>query len=1050
MPRDTTSETLVSFELRLPAAILRFWSQGTSAGGSVEDDLGGLIPAELGFHNLSPGTVAITAESGDPAIFDSAVYLGEHLIAGARRRGVELSLLILPGEIVRRGETVELATDALIESSPTWFSGLEPNKIHMTGWTVHMREQPCEVREIRAQAGMANEQSLPIFQTESLLGDITPWRNPDILNRKIRPVVRKALTEEGKKLLSEPAWRIQGPVGCGKSHFAHHLLEAAAVPRIWVRGAPAHRKRFGLTGQLLDQMGAASKGSLSTALIPVLDDSDRLQALRQEIGSSGEDRAQGSVDQLPTVLQHLARSSEQPFYFVCDDLQQSTEDDLEAIETLLGRSELGRGFRLLLIGRGGTMLPDALKSLPTLTVGPFEEDEMRQFSPQLFSGLSLPASTRDRLYESTSGCPFALEEGMIALIREKSLRRVYGSFFFAGQDSAGFSPSPRFLCHLQAEAFRLGIDEQLHMLSIIDGGAPQSIIGRAASRVGGRNRADWDLVGSESGLVDSVDTPWGPGVDFTCSAFGATLRHSLASETLPQLRTTIGSILASESKSGEANWQSYRLLKSTEEGVAALIKTLESPYSGQIPSTELLEVLTQELYRHRERQGSGGIELGLLWKLLPMARKMGRLHEFSDDLSRAVQLAHDQPNRLLALAGLKAEMDQDAGRYSEAESTIRLALEAAKGTDQRRQALLLIQLGRLLLDQERWLEARELFQKLASNLDRQGADALAASCRYYLGNIASHEQRLEEALKLHREALEQRREQGLKRAAGNSLTAIGAVYLVLGNYPQALESYRQALTLLEEHGGEADRAFPLLGIGRTLNLLGDFTSASKPLRQALESRQGRDEIAGEAVARLAIAENHLYLGQLERAQEEATKAHFHFNLLSRKAFTADAEQILGRIQMRLRQFDSARRHLATALEAHREQHSLLASAFDQAYLIDLALAVEDEDDVSQNTLGLRATLAQLSRPELGELLHYHLYRGLEWLRSRSRPMDDPLPSLKRAYGELLTKASHLDPDLRHHFLFQIAEHRAIIDEAARAGLSIETGNSQADPGAPRS
>jgi tetratricopeptide (TPR) repeat protein len=1030
-----------SIDLRLPAAILRFWSDGKDGGARVEDELAKLLPGDPGFYNISQGTLAITAESGDPAIFDSAIYLAEHLIDGAKRRQVDLRLLVLPGEIQRRGNRPTLTADALVESAPTWFNSLEPGQIHMTGWTAHMLEQTCRIDEIQTSSTMVADRSLPIYQAGSVLSNLTPWRNPQILNRKIRSISRRSLEIEGKKLISEPAWRIEGPVGCGKTYFAHHLLLSAGVPRIWLRGAPAHRRRSSLTRQLLDQLAATSGTSETPGLSPQLGDSELLAALRQELPSSSEEPSEAVSDHLPAILGRLSQSSNGPFYLVCDDLQQSTAEDLEILGSLLKLKDLGTTFRLLLIGRGGQDLPKELKELATVTVGPFDEAEMDLFSPQLFSGLSLPAPTRERLHSATQGCPFALEEGMFALIREKNLRRVYGSFFFAGQDSAGFSPSSRLLCHLQAEAFRMGIDSQLHLLSLIDGGAPQSIIGRSATQLSGEGRADWDIVGTHSGLLDQVDTPWGAGIDFSCSAFGTTLAHSVTAESLPKLRSVIGSLLASNSKSGEASWESYKLLKSTEAGIEPLIKTLESPYSGQIPGNELLDVLTQELYRHRERQGAPETELALLWKLLPLARRIGRLHEYTVDLGRAVQLAHDQPNRLLALAGLKAEMDQDAGRYGEAESTIRLALNAAKGIDDRRQALLLIQLGRLLLDQERWSEARNLFQKLATNLDSQGADALAASCRYYLGNIAFHEEHLEEALEVHSEALQQRRQQGLNRAAGNSLTAIGAVCLVLGNYPQALKSYREALQLLEEHGGEADRAFPLLGIGRTMNFLGDYTSASRPLRQALEIRQGKDEIAGEAVARLAVAENHLFLGQLEKAQEEATKAHFHFNLLSRKGFAADAEQLLGRIQMRLRQFDSAKRHLDTALESHREKHDLLATAFDQAYLIDLALIVEDNDEVALNTVGLLDAMGKLVRPELAELLHYHLYRGLEWLKDHGRPLGEPLPSLERAYSELFGKASHLQPELRHHFLFQIAEHREIIDEAARAGLSIDAGSS---------
>lgn len=1042
MTNSRTPIASTSIDLSLPAAILRFWCEGTDSDAEIEDELARLIPGDSGFHYISKGTLAITAESGDPAIFDSALYLGEHLIDGAQRRQVDLRLLVLPGEIIRRGAKPTLTPDALVDSAPTWFNSLEPGQIHMTGWTVHMLEQACRIVEIQTSSTMVADRSLPIYQASSPLSDVTPWRNPEILNRKIHSISRRSLEIEGGKLISEPAWRIEGPVGCGKTYFAHHLLLSADIPRIWLRGAPAHRRRFSLTRQLLDQLAAASDTAGTPDLTPKLGDSELLAALRQELVSSSEESSEAVSDHLPAILGRLSQSSAGPFYLVCDDLQQSTDEDLEILASLLKLQDLGSMFRLLLIGRGGQDLPRALKNLPTLTVGPFDEEEMKLFSPQLFSGLSLPEPTRERLHSATQGCPFALEEGMFALIREKNLRRVYGSFFFAGQDSAGFSPSPRLLCHLQAEAFRLSIDSHLHLLSILDRGAPQSIIGRSANQLSGEGRADWDIIGTNSGLLEEVDTPWGPGVEFSCSAFGTTLAHSVPAETLPELRSVVGSMLASNSKSGEASWESYQLLRSSEAGIEPLIKTLESPYSGKIPGTELLDVLTQELYRHREREGAPETELALLWKLLPLARKIGRLHEYTEDLGRAVQLAHDQPNRLLALAGLKAEMDQDAGRYGEAESTIRLALNAAKDTDDRRQALLLIQLGRLLLDQERWTEARDLFQKLASNLDSRGADALAASCRYYLGNIAFHEERLEEALEVHKEALEQRREQGLARAAGNSLTAIGAVYLVFGNYPQALKSYREALQLLEEHGGEADRAFPLLGIGRTMNFLGDYTSASRPLRQALEIRQGKDEIAGEAVARLAVAENHLFLGQLEKAQEEATKAHFHFNLLSRKGFAADAEQLLGRIQMRLRQFDSAKRHLDTALEAHREKHDLLATAFDQAYLIDLALIVEDNDEVALNTVGLLDAMGKLVRPELAELLHYHLYRGLEWLKGHGRPLGEPLPSLERAYSELFSKASHLEPELRHPFLFQIAEHREIIDEAARAGLSIDASSNR--------
>ena len=76
--------------------------------------------------------------------------------------------------------------------------------------------------------------------------------------------------------------------------------------------------------------------------------------------------------------------------------------------------------------------------------------------------------------------------------------------------------------------------------------------------------------------------------------------------------------------------------------------------------------------------------------------------------------------------------------------------------------------------------------------------------------------------------------------------------------------------------------------------------------------------------------------------------------------------------------------------------------------------------------------------ELAEQLHFRLYEALQWLRSRGlSTTSEPLPSLEKAYRELFRKASHLEPELRHHFLFQISEYRNILEAAARAGLTTD-------------
>jgi tetratricopeptide (TPR) repeat protein len=1019
-----------SLSLRLPAALLRFWIDDSEDNtGLAGAEVYRLSRGQPGFHLVAPGTLAITPESGDAAIFDTALHLAQRLVDLAATADERIRLLVLPGELDLGEGAPRASSDPLVEKAPTVFSALEPGIVYVTGWVLRMLELPRQSEEVVIDRNRSDPQP-PLFRTGSRRPEITPWRNSEILNRRIRTIPRSALTQSARELLSSPAWRLEGPLGCGKTYFAHQLLLKAKIPRLWLRGEPKHRRTGSFAQQIVEQISATTAHDPHSPLLP------------RHTGSGfvswppavGRD---GGIEELSGLLAGLAAGIDGTFYLVVDDLEQCSPGDLQILSQMASLQEVGRAFRLLLIGRTGISLPDALKSLPTLGVEPFTDQEMNQFSPQLFAGLSLPTSMQDRLHVATHGCPFALEEAMIALIREQTLRRVYGGFFFAGQETTDFSPSPRLLAHLQAEAYRVGVETPVHLLSLVESGVPGEILSDIATKIGHPAPKNWDRHAKSTRLLVESDTPWGPGVNFTCPVFGAVFAFGLEPDSVQDLRSAIGKTLANASSGGKALWEAYRLLRGTSAGTEPLLEALNDPYAARIPRAALLEILTQELFRHREREGDSETELQLLWKLLPLARKLGQLNEYTSDLERGVELAADQPRRLLALAGLKAEMDQDAGRYKEAEATIQTALEAAKGADDRRQALLLIQLGRLYLDQERYTDAQRLFKKLAERLDQSGVEALAASCRYYLGNIALHEENYDEALELHKEALERRQRQKLNRVAGSSLTATGAVYLALGNYPQALRCYREALDLLERHGGDIDRAYPLLGLGRTLNHLGDYTAAARSLREALNLREGKDDIAGEAIARLAVAENNLFLGQLEKAQEEATKALFHLNLLSRKALLADAEQLLGMIQIRLRQSKSARRHLETALAMHREKGNQRSVAFDVAHLLQLALIEENPAEVSQLTTDLEEAVRLLARPDLEEQLHFQIFQSWQWQSQQGDDTADPQPHLKRAYRELFRKASHLDPELRHQFLFQISEYRKILEEGSRAGLTTE-------------
>ena len=1029
------------FDLRLPGAVLRIWTDTASSSTAKMQQVDDLLPILPGLHRLDSGIAVVTPEAPDPAPVDTAIHLGTTLVEGLLRRQSPSTesgptVLVSPGEVLFRQGIPSLAVDAVGEHVDAWSSNLRPGRVHVTGWAASMLEEPRELVPSSVTAELLGG-SIPVFEVGPPLRVGAPWRNPELLNRRLKPLPRTALFNSVKDHLTIPAWRVEGALGCGKSRLVFEVLLRTGTPALWLRSQPNRRRSRSLARQMAEQLLAPPSSTSSLPLLPRIRDvqlRDEIQALLPAHHSGDE---QALMGELPPMLARISAGLSSPLYLVVDDIEQVDSHDSDYLLRLLTHPELGRGFHLLLVGRGGGTLPPAMHQLPTLPFHPLDPSEMATLATQLFDGLSLPRSVEERLQEATQGFPFALEEGMVALIREKNLRRVYGSFFFAGADSTGFQPSPRLICHLVAEAARMEALHPLQLLSAVGRAVPPESLEAGATSLGKPPPVSWESAPLGAGLLRSVNTAWGPGVEFASQAFSVALRQSLALDTIDSARHLMGRVLADGSRTGEAHWHSYNLSKGTDEGLQSLIQTLKSPYAATVPPDRMLETLDDELQSARRRQGNGDTELEILWRLLPLARKHGRLHEYEGELARAVELASGHPSRLLALAGLKGEMDREAGRYQAAETTIRLALSAAQGGDERQQALLLIQLGRLHLDQERFDEAKQLFEKLDGTLERRGATALCAACRYHLGNIAAQENRLEDALALHQNALEERRKQGILRASGNSLTALGAVYLALGNYPSALLSYREAQEILEEHGAEEDVGFPLLGLGKVLNRLGDYTAASRPLKRALALRQGKDEVAGEAVARLAVAENHLFLGQQERALEEATDAHFKLKVISRKSLLADAELLLGRIDLQQRRFDSVREHLSAALEGHLEVGDAEAAGIDLAMLIRLAVNTEEVEDAARWSDQLTRHLQELPRAELLEEIQFGLYRGLKWLNKLGASEADPRPHLQAAYREILRKAAHLEPQLRHHFLFQITEHREILEAATRAGLPLD-------------
>lgn len=1034
-----TGASPTRLSLLLPAALVRLLP---GAGSAAADDerFASRTAGWPGILRLAPDLLAALPAAGDPDVVEAAIACARLLAGGGS------PLLVFPGRVELAESGARLVPDdpsSDLAGPPPPF---ETGGIYLTSHAVLGLESAC-----RLTPGPAFERGsgspIPTFRVgpphtldaaASPGAPESPWRNEKLWDRTPPRVPRPELLTRLADPGAGSALRVTGALGSGKTRAVVEAFTDRSIP---VLRAAARSVRSGAAPLAMRLLTRARQLVPSTAS-PLR---DMLSSLLPSPDAPGamptpEDVAQLLV-QVAAALSPTAagRGHDPPLAVVLDDLERATADDWALASGLLAAARQNDRFRLLLVGRSGLAWPPDLAALPEVAVPLLEAASCRQLVDHLFPGLGLPEAVWERLLEAAGGNPFLLEEGLVELIRRRRIRRFYGTFVFAGTEDTGYGPSERLIRHVESESQRLGWALPLRVLALAGTAVPAGELRSAALLVGQRGAADWQAPYLGNGFLSIAESAWGPGINFTAGALRSAMAATVAPGSMDGLRHSLGQLLEARGQNG-AVWPTYRLLSGSPEAVPLLLRLSESKGAhledGAGDEGDLIDALVHELHRHRERRGEPSLELEMLWRLLPLAHRQGRLAEVQEELDRALELAADQPRKLLGFVALQVEVDQRKGRYEEAESTLRTALENAASIDEPQKAVLLVKLGRLLVRQGRYQEASELFERLLPTLAGMGLSSLASSCHFHLGNIALAEHRLEKAFEHHGKALAERRRHRAAKPLSASLAALGAVTLAMGRYPESLSYYQKAEKVARRSGDEIEIAYALMGVGRTFSRLGSYAAASAPLRGCLALRQGRGDALGEAVARLAVAENFLELGKPREALEEARLASFRLGLLESPPQLGDAEHLLGRIHSQLRAPEEAWQHLQSALEIHREHDNRQAAAFDLGELIDLALARELESELQPLLRQLGAFLEEPHDMDLAERLDFRMYRGLDWL---GRPLEgsrETLFYLERAYAVLMRKTGYLEADMRNRFLFQIPLNQAILKAASAGGLAL--------------
>ncbi len=1022
-------------------AVLSFWTPSHSRTPPLAE----LATAQPGVYWLSDRRCALAPLAGDPGVFDSAVALAGRLLSAARRptlgstgpSGDTARALIFPGWLTLGAEGPSLDAEPISDAFPARAPELLPGSLSITTYGLHRLELPQRVEPVTHLEPRSGER-IPILRVLGTDPSLPAGRNPLFLRRRTSFLRRP---DEGALMEALPERvLITGPMGIGKSRGVWESFAGRGGTLLWLTARPARQEGPSLAAQL----------AFALLTSPVYD--LRAHTLN---AFAGLGEAVLELAQVPTLVLErggLAQKANQPLWMaellatapwpgqearprlVIDDLQALTPADRSWLIELLEELPEVVGPAVVLLGRSPVEQEEPWHRLAHRPYPTWTASELDALAEALMAGLSIPGPVRQLLVEEAGGRPFALEEGLFALTRGGLIRQVYGSFFFrGGEEVEAHLLSERLVQHAYAEADRLGLRRSLTALAAADLALPAGFLSGLAEMVGEPQSDGWPDRLARTGWLRPAPSVWGPGFDLAVPALRRALAATVPAASRPALMTQLGQLLPVSA--GGAAWPRYRLLAGSPQGPAALLTAIEAEV---VPLEKLAGALRSELAALREHGGvDPALELELLGHLLPLAHRQGNLSDYRADVERAQAMAAGDPRRYLLFSTLKASMAELEGRLPEAERILREALGREDLHEEQGNAFLVIRLGRILLRQEKAEEARQLLQNALPVFESEGKAELAASCLFYLGNVALHQGQFDRARELHQDALTRRRALGRSRSIGVSLSALGRVHLLLGHYPEALVSYREAEATFLGIGDEEEETYSLLGIGLALTRVGDYAGASAPLRRALQLRQKTANPVTTAIARLAVAENHLHQSRPDAALSEARRALFDLQMLpGRSAVVADAHQLVGRVLLALNRFGEASRAFSEATTEHSRQGVSEPALYDLAWWLEAALHEHDEVQARSLLEELERLLGD--REEIGqrEMLEFRLFLA-RW-RLAAGPDDKRrfLRHLRRAYQELLRKANYLDPPKRHLFLFQVPDNRAILSAAAEHGLSL--------------
>lgn len=238
----------------------------------------------------------------------------------------------------------------------------------------------------------------------------------------------------------------------------------------------------------------------------------------------------------------------------------------------------------------------------------------------------------------------------------------------------------------------------------------------------------------------------------------------------------------------------------------------------------------------------------------------------------AARRAEDRAGEALLLIGL-GQLRYEQDRFTESQGYFKQAAGlCAELGDLRGRAAAFAGLGSALREAGRLRAAQEALVRAVDGFRGLGDDpGLGLSCRYAgsvqleLGDFVSARAFLDESLRAYRRL-------GSRRGESLTLRSLGLVHRALGEYAAAEELSSRAVDLLSTLGDPLMLAYAMQARAKSRIRLGRSHEAAAEIRDVLDVCRGQRDRFGEALGLRTLGECELAAGRLDTAEQHLTTA----------------------------------------------------------------------------------------------------------------------------------------------------------------------------------